>query len=361
MLVALIQTGSVNLTQWLPHIPCRGNYAQSKQRRLSRWLHNPRLNPHRLYAPLIRGALSEWQDPVMYLSLDTSLFWNQYCLVRLAVVYRGRTLPLVWRVLKHPSASVAYRDYREMFAQAVSRLPSGVKVVVLADRGFSHTEVLRGLTQEWGWHYRIRLKSDSWIWQPGRGWRQLKTFHFKPGQATCLHSVRLRRQQFYGPVHLIVGRNNVNGKFWAVVSDEPTTLQTFAEYGLRFQIEESFLDDQSHGWNLQASRIKSAAALSRLGFLMAVATLYLSATGTAVVAKGRRRWVDPHWQRGHSYFRIGWDWIRACEVQGWRLIRRVRFLSHRDRDPAMASRRQHQARSYALEFQLLSYPPTAPA
>jgi hypothetical protein len=102
MLVALIQTGSVNLTQWLPHIPCRGNYAQSKQRRLSRWLHNPRLNPHRLYAPLIRGALSDWQEPVMYLSLDTSVFWNQYCLVRLAVVYRGRTLPLVWRVLQYP-------------------------------------------------------------------------------------------------------------------------------------------------------------------------------------------------------------------------------------------------------------------
>lgn len=107
MLVALIQTGSVNLTQWLPYIPCRGKCAQSKQRRLSRGLHNPRINPHRLYAPLIRAALASWQEPLMYLSLDTSLFWNQYCLVRLAVVYRGRTLPLVWRVLKHPSASVS--------------------------------------------------------------------------------------------------------------------------------------------------------------------------------------------------------------------------------------------------------------
>jgi hypothetical protein len=29
------------------------------------------------------------------MSLDTSLFWNQYCLVRLAVVHRGRALPVV--------------------------------------------------------------------------------------------------------------------------------------------------------------------------------------------------------------------------------------------------------------------------
>ena len=52
-------------------------------------------------------------------------------------------------------------------------------------------------------------------------------------------------------VHLIIGRHNVNGELWAIVSNEKTTLQTFAEYGLRFDIEENFLDDQSGGWNVQ--------------------------------------------------------------------------------------------------------------
>lgn len=42
---------------------------------------------------------------------------------------------------------------------------------------------------------------------------------------------------------MIVGRNNFNGEFWAIVSDKKT-LQTFAEYGLRFDIEENFPDDQ---------------------------------------------------------------------------------------------------------------------
>ncbi|WP_206755658.1 hypothetical protein, partial [Phormidium sp. FACHB-1136] len=36
--------------------------------------------------------------------------------------------PVVWRVLKHRSASVAYEAYREMLHQAAERLPSGVKV-----------------------------------------------------------------------------------------------------------------------------------------------------------------------------------------------------------------------------------------
>ena len=353
MLVALLQTGETNLTRWLPYVPCRGRYAQSKQRRLSRWLNNPRINIHRLYKPLIRAALADWSEDCLYLCLDTSLFWDEYCLIRLAVVYRGRALPVAWRVLHHTSASVAFVDYQAVLSQAAGCLPAGVKVVLLADRGFVHTDLMRALTQQWHWHYRIRLKKDSWIKPTGRGWCQLKDFHFQQGQATYFHNVLLRKTARYGPVHIIVGRNNVNGEFWAILSDEPTNLQTFAEYGLRFDIEEGFLDDQSSGWNIQQSQIRSVCALSRLWFVLALATLYVTAQGTEVVETDKRRWVDPHWFRGNSYFRIGWDWLKGAAMTGWTLIQRVVFRSHRDPQPAMASRKQHQERTYRLEFQIL--------
>ena len=84
----------------------------------------------------------------------------------------------------------------------------------------------------------------------GKGWCQLKNFHFNRGQALCLHNVWLHKGERYGRIHLVVGRNNVNGEFWVIASDEPTTLKTFQEYGLRFDIEENFLDDQSNGWNI---------------------------------------------------------------------------------------------------------------
>lgn len=60
----------------------RAKIAQSKQRRFSRWLHNSRINVHRLYSPLIQAALSGWEEEGLYLSLDTSVLWNQYCLKR---------------------------------------------------------------------------------------------------------------------------------------------------------------------------------------------------------------------------------------------------------------------------------------
>ncbi len=353
LVVALIHTGSVNLTKWSMYIPCRGKYAQSRQRRIQRWLNNPRINVHRLYKPLIKAALANWQEESIFLALDTSLFWDEYCLSRLCVIHRGRALPLVWRVMKHESASISFADYREMLKIAPARLPKSVKVVLLADRGFVHTELMTMLTLELGWHYRIRIKSNTWLWRGN--WCQPQDFHLSLGEAICLHNVRIHKGEYYGIVHVIIGRNSINGELWAIVSDEKTTLQTFAEYGLRFDIEENFLDDQSGGWNVQGSMIRDVCALSRLWFILAVATLYVSAQGVEVVDSGKRRWVDAHWFRGNSYFRIGWDWVKAALLNGWRLIHSVVFTNNHDPHPAMASRKQYQHKLYQLEFKVQTY------
>lgn len=209
------------------------------------------------------------------------------------------------------------------------------------------------LTTQLGWHYRIRIKSNTWIWRGN--WCQPKSFHLHRGQAICLHNVRIHKGEYYGIVHVIIGRNSVNGELWAIVSNERTTLQTFAEYGLRFDIEENFLDDQSGGWNIQCSMIRDVCALSRLWFILAPATLYVSSQGVEVVDSGKRRWVDTHWFRGNSYFRIGWDWVKAALLNGWKLINFVVFTSNHDPHPAMASRNQYEQRLSQLEFKVQTY------
>jgi len=49
-----------------------------------------------------------------------------------AVVYRGRALPVAWRVLHHSSAMVSFKDYRDVLDQAARCLPKDVKIVLLA-------------------------------------------------------------------------------------------------------------------------------------------------------------------------------------------------------------------------------------
>ena len=110
-------------------------------------------------------------------------------------------------------------------------------------------------------------------------------------------------------------------------------------YGLRFDIEENFLDDKSNGFQLETSLIRSAKALERLCFVLATATLYLVCQGTQVVQEGKRRMVDPHWFRGNSYLKIGWDWVKLAMNRGEALISRLLLSSKPDPEPAMASRK----------------------
>ena len=58
---------------------------------------------------------------------------------------------------------------------------------------------------------------------------------------------------------------------WAVMTDEPPTLQMLWQYALRFQVEELFLEGKSGAFQLEDSRLRSAAALERLSLVAAIA------------------------------------------------------------------------------------------
>jgi hypothetical protein len=177
MVIGLVCSECINLTKWRVYIHSRAMLAQSHQRRFSRWFHNPRINVHKLYSALIAQALVQWGEARITLIEDTSMLWDEYCLIRLSVQYRGRAIPLVWRVIRHKSSSVSFAVYQAMLKRATRLLPVGVEVCFLADRGFADTTLMRYLRDELHWQFRIRVKSSSWIYHPGKGWKQLKQYH----------------------------------------------------------------------------------------------------------------------------------------------------------------------------------------
>jgi hypothetical protein len=348
MMVGLIHTGSISLCAWTPYVVSRAWYSQSTARRFRRWLDNDRIEVHALYGPLMQQALIGWVDKTLYVALDTSMLWNTYCLVRLSVIYRGRAVPLVWCVIEHPSAAVAYEAYQGLLEKAATLVPFACKVVFLADRGFADTELMHHL-KRLGWHFRIRIKSNFWIDRPGHGCFQVRAISLVPGQTRFWHGVLLTTKRF-GPVHLAVAWPLGRDEYWYVISDEPTAVQTVEEYGLRFDIEENFLDDKSNGFQLESSRLRSAKALERLCFVLAMTTLYLVSLGTSVVQQGKRRFVDPHWFRGTSYLKIGWKWVSYALSRGYALITSVYLSSESDPEPAVASKKQAQQRQDRFVF-----------
>jgi len=73
--------------------------------------------------------------------------------------------------------------------------------------------------------------------------------------------------------------------------------------------------------------------------LLALTTLYLVSVGTEIVHQGKRRMVDPHWFRGNSYLRIGWQAIKhaLALTKGWELIQRLALSPVPDPEPSISS------------------------
>jgi hypothetical protein len=339
MVVGVIESEKIGLTHWIPYAEVRAQVAQSVQRRFQRWLENERIEVHSLYGPLIQAALQEWRATTLYLALDTSQLWGRYCIIRLSLVYRGRAVPLVWCVIEHGSSSVAFSEYQALLAQAATLLPPyGLsKVVFLADRGFADTALMGYVQHTLGWHWRIRIKSCFKVYRRRQQVCKISRCAPKAGEAYFWQTIQITDER-YGPVHLAMAHLRETGERWYVLSDEPTSLATFDEYGLRFDIEENFLDDKSNGFQLESSLIRSAQALTRLCLVLAIATLFLVCQGVEVVRSGQRRRIDPHWFRGNSYLRIGWHWLKHAKTKGWPLLNRLRLDPSPDPEPAIASR-----------------------
>jgi len=344
LVLGLLEAERINLNDWADRIHGRAKRASSRVRRLSRWFKNARIIVDDLYGPIIRAAIASWGETLLYLALDTSVLPGGYCQLRLSIIYRGRAVPLAWLVIEHPSSSVSFERYKLLLDKAALLLPAGGKVVLLADRGFVDTRLMAYLHKDLKWHYRIRVKGNLTFYSNGQ---RLSPVQLRPaaGEARFFAEVSITKKQ-YGPVTLAVGRAHDSKERWLLLSDEAPDAAIFQEYSLRFDIEQSFLDDKSGAFELEDTDLQGAQVLTRLYLVVALATLYLVAQGVAVVQTGRRREFDAHSFRGDSYLKLGWRYLRRAlaGVKGLELLGELKLTGAADPEPAMASRKQHQKR-----------------
>src|SRR5262249_55553953 len=337
--VGLCLTRTVRLTAWAEIVEGRALFAASRVRRFARFLHHSAIDPSIWYPPLLKAALRDWTTRThIYVALDTTVL-APFVLIRVSLVYRGRAIPLAWKALRHASAMVSFEAYQPVLDQARALLPEGSQVTLLADRGFLHEQLLRYALKH-HWHYRIRMSGSTLVHVPHHAPRAVEQLRPAVGQAHFYHSVAIFGIAL-GPVHLVVAQPaDVPTDPWYIASDELTGRQTLDEYGLRFDIEENFLDDKSGGFQVQTSELQTPAALERLFLVLAVATLHFTSAGLSVVRADVRRWVDTHWDRGLSYFKIGWRWLVQQYRRAWQAFATFRLDPAPDPAPAIASRRQ---------------------
>ena len=354
--IGVILTQSISLSEWGEVVQSRAEKAASHQKRFARWMKNEKVDAFKFYKPLIANQLKNWPKNSRFrIAIDTSVLPNDLLLIRIGLIYRGRAIPLTWKVILHKSATISYETYEPLLEDVIELMPESAIIEFSADSGFFHTELIR-FCKTHKWHFRLRAPGDTLVRRKGGTICSMSDLCPPKGHAHFHHHVRVTGS-LVNYVHLALANPKHTKKEdpWYIVSDEPTDVHTFDDYGFRFDIEESFLDDKSNGFQVEDSRLQTPEQMQRLFLVLAVATLHLTSIGTAVVDDDKRSWVDTHWDRGMSYLKIGWQWVRQQFRKSFPRFAPFFLSSEPDPVPAISSRRQ--SRRFGIGFSIAFNPP----
>lgn len=183
--------------------------------RLNYFVYNPKITAEIFYAPLIRHFLSVWQGQSLELTLDTSMLWDQYCLIEVCLIWGGRSIPLAQSVLEHGSATVGFEQYRLVLETVVAVLPDNCLVTLLADRGFEHGALIRW-SRHAQWSWCLRAKSDLQITLATGKQQSVAQLLPESGQAYLFHHVTILEDI---SCHLATANLPTANETWAVLTD----------------------------------------------------------------------------------------------------------------------------------------------
>lgn len=287
LISGIVASKSAQLPNIAPHVP-DGNKAESRVKQFSRWLGNDNILEEVYFLPYADRLLSHLALQTLVLVMDGSVVGRGCVALMLHVVYKGRALPLAWRVRQGPKGHFP-EDLHIALVEVVSGLiPEGAQVVLLGDGEFDGTR-LQQRVQDEGWSYVCRTGCHTTAWWDGETFR-LDTLGacIKPGTLIELSEVLFTREE-YGPIMLICG--------WAKGYKEPIYLVTnmaSAEeacrlYTKRFRIETFFSDQKSRGFHLHKSHLSDPHRLSRLLIAACLAYIWIVYLGSVCL---KERWVN---------------------------------------------------------------------
>ncbi len=310
------------LAAWHSHLPklalCLpvGGNLKNAQQRLERFLKNPAVLATDWYKGVARAVLARFAGAEIDLILDATDLADRHPMLFVALRYKGRAFPILWRMLPSEGCS-AFTEQEALLQQVVGLLPMGVRVTLMADREYGRADLIRFCLKH-GWHFVLRLKKNRWLrLRCGRAF-QLFELPLRPGTSWCEDGLTL--EDVPGArFSLSCGwsEQHPDDEPWSLLSDWPAGRDILARYGGRFSIEEMFRDFKEQGLRLEKTRLKETERVSRLVLCVCIAYVFALLLGETVEAQGLRRWVERSAKRQMSLFQIGLRYLKRLLMQGY--------------------------------------------
>jgi hypothetical protein len=285
-------------------------------KQLDRLLSNGKVHIWRLFRPWVQFVVGPRKDIVVALDWTEFDADDQATICLYLVTRHGRATPLIWQTVYKSTLEGKRNGYEDEALECLKEaLPEGVRVTILADRGFGDQkryEHLRSLNFD----FVVRFRQDILVADQFGDQRPAIDWLYKTGRARLLKDMAVTGDFYILPAVVVVHDKRMKDP-WCLASSraELSAAETVKLYGKRFTIEETFRDtkDIHFGMGLKATHIGDSSRRDRLLLLGAIAHTLLTLLGAAGERAGLDRLlkVNTSKQRQLSLYNQGRFWYDA--------------------------------------------------
>ena len=306
-LAALISGIVGSKSTQLPHIAAKvpnGTKPESRVKHFARWFDNAHILEEVYFLPYADVLLRHLALQTLVLVMDGSGVGRGCTALMIHVVYKGRALPLAWRVRQAPKGHFPEDLHIALVELVRGLIPAGAQVVLLGDGEFDGTGLQQTL-QHAGWSYVCRTGNHLTASWDGETFR-LDTLGAcsKPGTLIALSAVFFSRED-YGPIMLICGWAKGYKEPLYLVSNMASAEEACRLYSKRFRIETFFSDQKSRGFHIHKSHIADPQRLSRLLIAACLAYIWIVYLGSVCMKDGWVRVIHRGDRCDLSLFQLG--------------------------------------------------------
>ena len=261
------------------------------------------------WVPYMVGARTE-----VVVALDWTSFAPdaQETLVASMLTGHGRATPLLWRTVESSTLKGNQKRHEEELLHVLREtVAAGVKVTVVADRGFADGKLFKALSEELGFEYVIRMRGDFYVTSAKGERRTAAQWVRLNGRTRTLRDAQVTDTHQWRVGTVVCVHDKAMKEPWCLVASERGvgTRTLIRYYAKRWGIETSFRDikDIRFGMGMSSMHISRPDRRDRLLVLSALSIALLTMLGAAGESLGYDRWlkVNTVKRRTHSLFRQG--------------------------------------------------------
>jgi hypothetical protein len=289
----------------------RSSLTKHAIKQVDRLLSNPGIDVDQLLAlwvPYVVGARPSIAVAMDWTDFDAD---GQATIMLSLLTGHGRATPLLWLTVDKATLKRRRNEYEYWaLVRLAEVLPAGVRVLVVADRGFGDRKLYAVLADELNFDYVIRFRGNIQVTSADGEARSAAEWVGSSGRARTLRGAEVTAERYaVGTVVCVQAKDMKEPWCLATNMSDADAKSLIKLYAKRWSIECGFRDakDPRFGLGMGSMRVSTPARRDRLWLLAAFAVALLTLLGAAGEALGYDRHLKSNTakHRTHSLFRQG--------------------------------------------------------